>query len=166
MFIRKEEFERVVSGLQEEIDETNNKINLIKEEWNHLDRIVRYMPLDPDGVSHFLTIYRIDDLSRPYMFGGYYPKLKKRLYIYHNREEFAVNLEELDDKCIVGNSESIKWLNKKDSLVEFTAMAYSNHMSHVVYKHTFAIDITTGKYLHKSEMVNVAGVVDDCKKED
>ena len=166
--ITEKEFNSVVDRLKEQIEN-------LGERNDKLERIIKYAPFDPDGVSHFLTNYIADDLNRPDSVGGYYPKFKTRLYIYHNREEFAVDLEELDNhKVIAADSKNIKWLNKKDSLVEFTVMTARGH-SYIrglsydkgyCYKHTFAIDIATGKYLHKSEMVNVAGVVDDCKRED
>lgn len=166
--ITEKEFNSVVDRLKEQIEN-------LGERNDKLERIIKYAPFDPDGVSHFLTSYRVDDLNRPDSFGGYYPKFKTRLYIYHNREEYAVDLEELDNyKVIAADSENIKWLNKKDSLVEFTVMTARFH-SYIrglscdkgyCYKHTFAIDITTGKYLHKSEMVEVNVFVDDCRKEE
>lgn len=166
--ITEKEFNRVVHGLKDQVEKLN-------ERNGRLERIIKYAPFDSDKIGCHLESYTEDKPIDLDIYLSSKPvsrfKYKKRLYIYHNREEYAVELEELTDCIFVNDSQNIKWINKKDSLVEFTVMTHKLDFSFVdeakrdVKKHVFTINFKSGKYLYKCDAVEV-GIVDDCKKED
>lgn len=166
--ITEKEFNRVVDGFRERIDK-------LEEKNARLERIMKYAPVKQDELGYYLYEYKEEDVIFVDTYFSCRPtqrrKYKKRLYIYRNREEYAVELEELTDNLIVIGCDNIKWINKKDSLVEIAVMTHDElfqiptlRNDHIIKKHTFTIDFKSGKYLYKCEDVEV-NIMDDAKEE-
>lgn len=122
-----------IAGLQE-----NNKI--LNNELSKLKRIVKYSGNKPT--------YHLDKSTGYYTFIP--PKIEYTLYIYINKEEYAIKLEELENEII---DEKRCEFRIEENFCYFAIFSKWNMASDSANwkRHEFVIEFTNGKYVHSSK---------------
>ena len=114
-------------GLAKELNDT-------RKDLARLERIIKYSSNDPEKVT-FRLEYNIKTKSDMFI---HFAERYRTLYLYHNREEYAVALEELENTPDIGVDESSYTLEKNgEDCVIFSGRG-----------HVFIINYKTGKYTH------------------